>query len=231
MSVPEAMQNRVLKRFPLRRRKIPVAGGAIDLVTPVSMDCLLEGEWLHHYDRAGYLPYWADVWPASVGVARWLMRGPALAGRRVLDLGCGVGLAGVAAARRGARVTFADVDPHALEFARFNAEHNGADQPEILRLDWFTQTAPPGFDLVLLADVAYEKMHYEPLLRHIERCVAPGGRALLGDPFREAASGFLGQVKRRFATEEVATDAWYDERRIQMRLCWIWPADAQGQAP
>ncbi|MCC6670104.1 MAG: methyltransferase domain-containing protein [Planctomycetes bacterium] len=221
MTVPEAMRVQALRRFRLRRRKLPVAGGTLSLVTPDSMDRLLAGQALRHYQRAGYLPYWADLWPASVGMARYLLRSGSLAGLSVMDLGCGLGLAGLAAGRQGARVVFADQDEDALAFARFNAMHNGVSEVETLRLDWFRSTAPVQVDLLLLADVAYEKAHDEPLLRHLRHCLRPGGRALLGDPYREAAGNFLELVRKDFAVEVVETDTWFEDRRLPLRLAWI----------
>ena len=221
MTVPLAMKHRTLRRFPLRRRCVPVAAGAISLVTPTSMDDLLAGEWLARYERLGYLPYWADIWPAALGLVQWLFAGPSFAAARVLDLGCGVGLAGIAAGMRGARVTFADLDPDALEFARFNAEANGLQDITTVRLDWGHQTVAGRFDCVLLADVAYEAVHFEPLLRHVRRCVAPGGRALLGDPFRAVASGFLGLVMKEFATVVHETEVVHDDHRVRVRIVEI----------
>lgn len=51
-----------------------------------------------------------------------------LAGKRVLDLGCGSGILAVAALRLGARAAHAvDLDPQALEATRANAARNGVD--------------------------------------------------------------------------------------------------------
>jgi predicted nicotinamide N-methyase len=99
------------------------------------------------------LPYWAEVWPVSVALARWVLRGQDLRNRRVLDFGCGVGTAGVAAGRRGARVTFADRDPEALRFAAFNAHVNGVAGFGVCTFDWHRAVVPGPFDLILAADV------------------------------------------------------------------------------
>ena len=66
-------------------------------------------------------PYWAFAWPGCQALARWFLDGPPLDGLTVLDLGAGSGLAAIAAARRGARVTANDVDPLAIAACRVNA--------------------------------------------------------------------------------------------------------------
>lgn len=221
MTVPEALRHATLRQFDLRRHRLPVAGGTLSLVTPRSMDDLLE---THADPQAERMPYWAEVWPAAVGLARLLMRGPPLDGRRVLDLGCGIGLAGIAAGKRGAAaVVFADREPAALQFARFNAEHNGipADRVQTQLLDWFQATAAGTFDLLLLADVAYEARNHEPLLRHVRQCLAAGGKALLGDPYREQVDPFVTRVQQEFATEVVALDTSFQDRRVPLRCLWI----------
>lgn len=182
------------------------------------MDDLLDGEWLARYERLGYLPYWANVWPAALGLARWILRHEDFTGMDVLDLGCGVGLAGVAAGLRGARVTFADLDPDALEFARFNAECNGVTETRTVRLDWGHQTVPGRFDVLLLADVAYERAHHEPLLRHVRSCREPGGRVLLGDPYRDIANCFLGLVEKEFLVMAYDDEAHEDAKRVPLRI-------------
>lgn len=221
MTVPRALEDPELRRFRLRRRRIHAAGGALSMVTPVSSQSLLEGEGIRRFDRDGELPYWADLWPASVAVARALMRGRELAGKNVLDLGCGLGLAGVAAGRRGAEVLFADREPYALRFSLFNAAQNGVRSAGGARLDWHRQTVRGQFDLLCLADVAYEEKSHEPLLRHIGHCLRPGGQALWADPYREPGFLFLERAAARFPMQVLDTDTHFEGRRHPLRLVWF----------
>ena len=78
MTVPEALKDRNLRRFRLRRHRLPVAGARLSLVTPASGEDLLLGPRGAQYLEGNQLPYWADIWPASLGIARHLMRGPSL---------------------------------------------------------------------------------------------------------------------------------------------------------
>src|SRR5512146_678227 len=59
------------------------------------------------------LPYWAELWPSSIELARFFLREENIRGRTVLELGCGLGLAGIAAAAAGANVLFTDYEPDA----------------------------------------------------------------------------------------------------------------------
>src|SRR5690349_12762115 len=70
------------------------------------------------------IPYWARLWPAGRALATAVSDGPSLQGRRVLELGCGLGLPSIAAARRGADVTASDVSENAAVFAAHNLALN-----------------------------------------------------------------------------------------------------------
>jgi predicted nicotinamide N-methyase len=189
------------------------------------MDDLLTGASLQRYERDGYLPYWADVWPASVCLARHLVRGPSLDGLRVLDLGCGVGVAGIGARRMGAEVTFADLDPDALAFAEFNARNNppsiGNAAFSTMQFDWNATTVPGVFDRLLLADVSYEKVNHDPLLRHLRACLAPGGVALQADPFRKDSDIFVARLEAEFRVTITTVETSFDEQRVPLRLVTI----------
>jgi predicted nicotinamide N-methyase len=224
MGVPEALQDRNLRRFRLRRHRLSVAGGKLSVVVPARPEDLLD-------ERLDQLPYWAEIWHASLGIARHLMRGPSLVGRRVLDLGCGIGLAGLAAGLRGAAVRFVDRDQDALHFACFNAADNGVQRYSATRLDWFEATVPDQYDLVLLADVAYDERHFEPLLRHLHQCVAPGGAALLGDPYRQVADALVDTLSSGFDLNTEHTGTFFAGRRVPLRLVHLVATGAPAKAP
>ncbi len=219
MTVPKAMCDRHLRRFPLRRHVIHAAGGALSIVAPKSAKAVLQDRNLgQRWQADDQSPYWADIWPASVGLARHLLRGPSLAGCRVTDLGCGIGVAGSAAVRQGATVLFADLETDALQFARFNARQNGAERIHLLNFDWDLEDLPAGCDLLLLADVAYHASSHPALLRQIDRVVQAGGRALCADPFRASADDFIAELERRYAVELIAGSVHFDGRRSPLRL-------------
>lgn len=202
------------------------------MVVPRADDRSFWSQTVAHFEREGRLPYWAEIWPAAVATARALSRSASLRGSRVLDLGCGLGLAGSAAARRGAEVLFVDRDPDALQFARFNGRQNALcrEQVAVLEFDWNTGLVPAGFDLVLLADVSYERAHIEPLLEQLRAALAPGARALHADPYRDDSTRFLAAAAREYRVESAATDTHFQGQRFRVRLSWI-HNDGPGDLP
>jgi predicted nicotinamide N-methyase len=144
-----------------------------------------------------HLPYWAELWDSALGIGQWLAR-DAAGGRplNVLDLGCGMGLAGAVAAAVGHRVLFADLEPPALLFARLNS-FPFRDRVRTRRLDWRTESLGERFDLVLGADILYERRQWDHLEPFWRRHLAPGGAVLLGEPGRQTGELFVPWIVRR----------------------------------
>jgi predicted nicotinamide N-methyase len=133
-------------------------------------------------------PWWAFAWAGGQALARYVLDHPRLAaGRRVLDVGAGSGLGGIAAMKAGAaRVLAADTDPFAVAAIAINAAVNDvaveATGDDLLaglsvRLDW----AP---DLVLVGDLFYERPLAERVLPFLEAARSHGATVLVGDPRR-----------------------------------------------
>jgi predicted nicotinamide N-methyase len=145
-------------------------------------------------------PYWSVLWRSGMALAREL-DGVPLRGLRVAELGCGLAVPSIAAARAGAAVLATDVCAEALTLLARNAQAN--DVPiETAMVDWaepdeLLRRAP--FDLVLAADVLYEPASVAPLLSLLPR-LAPD--AWLADPGRPTAEAFVEQALRNW---QVAT--------------------------
>jgi predicted nicotinamide N-methyase len=177
-------------------RSIDLPGGALRLLQPEEAAELPDSgpvEW------APVAPYWAVLWRSGVALAGEL-DAAGLRGRSVVELGCGLAVPSIAAARAGAYALATDACDEALALAERNARANGV-RIETAGVDW----AEPGelvgrgpFDLVLAADVLYERGSVARLLSLLPR-LAP--QAWLADPGRPAAEAFLEQASRRWAVE------------------------------
>ena len=148
------------------------------------------------------LPYWADLWPSAVGLARYLDRDVLLHGKHVLELGCGLGLLGVVAARDGARVLCTDYEAEALAFARYNAVQNGCRHVRFRLVDWRHPALNRRYDAILASDVIYEARNFGPLVALLQRFLARGGCAFFADPGRPNAVPFFALLRQRGFTYE-----------------------------
>jgi predicted nicotinamide N-methyase len=140
------------------------------------------------------VPYWARPWPSGVGLAGALHDDPPPAGTRVLELGCGLALPSVMAAKAGAHVLATDGATDAVAFAAHVLALNEV-VGEVAHVDWSTHgdalVARGPFDLVLAADVLYTRANAEAAKGLFPRLVAPGGRLIVADPNRAGAEHFL----------------------------------------
>jgi predicted nicotinamide N-methyase len=185
-----------------------VGGRPLRLLRPRDGDAVLDELLAEDDPDEDRLPFWAELWPSGTALAKAVATRP-LAGRRVLELGCGLGLVGVTAALAGAAVLVVDRSPEAIAFAALNAERNGVtlqravcafDQPERL-------LAGAPWDLVLAADVLYEQRNVPVLLWLLPRLVGQDGEVWLADPGRPMLARFLaGAEATGWRREQVAAD-------------------------
>jgi predicted nicotinamide N-methyase len=150
----------------------------------VSPDALLDEE---AFAEDEFLPYWAELWPAASALASALPE--RLDGVRVVELGCGLGVPSLVAARRGALVTATDWASDAVALLKVNAERNGLT----LRARVWDWREPweerfERFDLALAADVLYEHRNVEPVAEALEALAPEAMVGLAGRPYE---AGFL----------------------------------------
>lgn len=133
----------------------------------------------------GAAPYWAFVWAGGAALARHVLDLPdVVAGRRVLDLGAGSGIAGIAGMKAGARsVVAAETDPFGAAALRLNAAANGVTL-DVTTHDVTTEV-PADVDLILAGDVFYCRPVARRMLAFLKRCRAAGIDVLIGDPGRK----------------------------------------------
>lgn len=181
-------------RFVLATTTVALGDTTVQLVHPRSAEDLINEADFAQDER---LPYWADVWPSAVAMARVL---PQLAPRpaRALELGCGLGLVTIAALALRHDVTATDYYTDALLFTRRNALANTGREPRTAIADWRAWPDSLGkFDLVLASDVLYERP-YAPLVASvIANAMTSDGTALVADPGRVAINEFLRECGAR----------------------------------
>jgi predicted nicotinamide N-methyase len=163
-------------------------GSDIQIVRPADPDRLLNDPEVYDLNhRDDYMPYWAYLWPGAYLLAEAVSREPGLEGQDVLEIGCGLGLAGLVALARGSRVFFSDYDETPLRFVAQSVAVNGfgSERSAFERLDW-RQPPARSFPLILGADVLYERRLVPLVCGVIRAMLAPGGTALVAGPYRVA---------------------------------------------
>ena len=147
------------------------------------------------FERDEFMPYWAELWPSGVALAR-TVASRSLRGARTLELGCGLGLVSIAAAQAGGRVLATDWSAEAVRFTRDNAARNDV-QLESQVVDWsrpetLLERAP--WQFVLGSDVLYERRNVDQMLELLPRLVDRTGEVWIADPGRQTSMDFLDRV-------------------------------------
>ena len=175
---------------------VDLPGGDLSLLQPAESADLPDAsgvEW------APIAPYWSVLWRSGLELARELER-VELGGLRVVELGCGLAVPSIAAARAGARMLATDASSEAVALLARNSRLNGV-QVDTAVCDWLAPDDLVGrgpFDLVLAADALYERDSAGPLLSLLPR-LAP--EALVADPGRPSALPFFEEAARRWPVE------------------------------
>ena len=182
---------------------VALPGRELLVLAPHDSDALLSEEAFEHEE---FLPYWAELWPSALALARVVARRP-LTGRRTIELGCGLGVPAIAAAAAGARVLATDWSPDAVAITACNAERNGVElDAALFRWDDDPARLGPPWPLVLASDVLYEARNVEPLLALLPRLCSAAGEVWLADPGRPPAAGFLAAAAERWRIDAMPHD-------------------------
>ncbi|MCX6379421.1 MAG: methyltransferase domain-containing protein [Armatimonadetes bacterium] len=183
----------LLKQLPMEEVIIPLKSRSWNLTLVRSEEAILTfSEHLEHF------PFGFLLWESAMGVAEYIEANPALvAGKNILELGAGLGFAGMVAQSLGGNVCQTDHQLGALTIARWNAQKNGITEIEYRLADWRDWNSKKKYDVILGADILYDrKMHFylEEIFRHYLR---PKGCLLLSDPKREQAFQFITHLENR----------------------------------
>ncbi len=167
---------------------LEIGGKRLRLVRPADPDRLLNDPTvLARNARDDYMPYWAYLWPGAFLLAEAVAGASWIPGTRALELGCGLGLAGLAGVGAGLHVTFSDYEPAPFPYLARSALANGftTDRYVVEPLDW---TDPPDrtYPLILGADVLYERRLIPLVVSVLARMLDREGVAWVAGPYRVA---------------------------------------------
>ena len=174
------------------------------------------------------LPYWAKVWDSSLLLAYFLGRQPVVLGRRMLEIGAGLGIVGIYAALCGHQVTITDVNEDALQFARANVLLNHVQHVEVNKLDWNDSTFEETYDVIVGSEIVYDRESYPALVEFLRRSLAPGGIIFLAKNAGLHAPNFFVELTKYFEFKQTTQTIQSDGESQQIILYAIRSKEARS---
>jgi ETFB lysine methyltransferase len=184
----DALDVELRRRFRTSETLVEIAGRRLRLLHPRNAEDLINEA---DFARDERLPYWADLWPSARVLGERVLALPP--GKRLLELGCGMGLVALCAVLAGQSVVASDYYEDALRFTRVNCWRNAGTDVATQLIDWRDLPARQRlqFDVVVASDVLYERWQAPPLARAFKRFLGGAALGILADPGRVAVGEFL----------------------------------------
>jgi predicted nicotinamide N-methyase len=169
-------------------------------------------------------PYFGIIWPSARALGTFMSeRKSQFTKKRGIEVGCGLGLPAILAAKMGAAMTASDFHPDVKTWVKKNADLNEV-KIDYVEWDW-TDPNPPApilyhtYDFVLASDVLYEHRHPEELAQALARLVHPKGSIYLSDPGRSYLERALKKLEELgFHRVEFTFDVEESSARPEIRL-------------
>ena len=149
------------------------------------------------------LPYWGKIWEASILLAAYLIAQPVVPGRRILEIGTGLGVSGLFAAACGHDVTLSDHKEEIIRFIRANTLLNKLNNVPIINVDWTKPASSQLYDWIVGSEVVYHRSTYDSLLQFFQQALKPNGTIFLAKSKSLPAKVFFSKLTQYFKFKQL----------------------------
>ncbi len=197
-----------------------IAGEKFLIERVINIDVLIDQIDAQSFRNDERMPYWAELWPSAVALSEYILEHQAeFKGKHVLELGSGLGLAGIAATRAGAEVLFSDYEQESLDMIRVNFKRNFKRVPSVSLIDWREVTEDYLFDMIIASDVLYEQRWLEPVNLLLNQYLLRNGFAVIAEPGRTVAQPFFATMLDQGWLDEIQDrSVFLDQKKSAVRI-------------
>ncbi len=189
--------NRIRARYKLTFDKLVVKEQTVRLLKVADIEEFLDGK--DPFADVTEFPFWVKLWEAAMVLSYVLASLPDPKGKRLLEIGAGLGAPGIAAAACGFDVTLSDYEDIIMDFQKVSVAASGLTDVNCVHLDWLDPPELEPFDFLAAAEVLFREEFFEPLLDVFQRYLKPGGSIFLAhDAKRKCLPLFLEKAKKDY---------------------------------
>lgn len=206
--------NRLRSRYSLYFEPFKLGVDTLRLLKIANLEEVLDGK--DPFANVSEFPFWVKLWEAARALAELLHGLPDGQGRRLLELGAGLGAPGLAAAMNGYQVTISDYEDVILDFERVSAAANGlTGKVDCVMLDWLKPPAMAPFDVLVGAEILFREEFFQPLLQVFDSYLHPDGVIYLAhDSRRQSLPKFLELARERYRIDGKVSRFHEDQKDI-----------------
>lgn len=210
--------NRLRSSYSLHFESLKIDKDTIRLLKVSNIEELLGDK--DPFANVGDFPFWVKLWEAAQALAEVLHRLPPGNGKRLLELGAGLGAPGIGAALNGYDVTITDYEEVILDFQRVSVAASGlAGKVRIDNLDWLNPPEMVPYDILCGAEVLFREEFFQPLLNIFRASLAPDGMIILAhDARRQSLPKFLELAREYFVIDGMVRKMRKDQKEITIIL-------------
>ena len=187
------------KTYELELVPIKIEGTSIELWKVKRWKGAVETEYESEAEYISNFPLWIKIWEASIVLCEHLSQGAIDTDAKILEIGAGIGLAGMMLGAMGYQVTVTDHNEDALALLKKNIEHNKLKNVQVKKLDWFHPDTEETYDIIFGSELIYKGDKINPLLDLFRKCIKPNGVIFIAhDINRQNIEVFSNKAERIF---------------------------------
>lgn len=168
-------------------------------------------------------PLWAKVWPASIVLADFMATFPVDPEKQILEIGSGIGIAGIAASAFGHTVTITEYNKDALVFAEANAAINGCSGIPIVSMNWNNPQLNSRYDEIIGSEIIFREQDFAPIQNLFQSYLKPDGEIVVVSEIRKPVIEFYQKMQRFFELKAQQKIFHSENEEFRIILCRMKP--------
>ena len=190
-----------------------VAGHTLNFFVPKEIDSFINKD-----DLFTNFPLWSKIWEATAVLSFHLSTIEPDPSKRFLEIGAGMGVAGLVGAKIGHNMTITEYNRDAIEFARANAALNDINNVDIRELDWNNPLIEGQFDYIIGSEIVFKEEDIMGLYLLFKRYLKPGGTIFLAEGMRKTTMKFVKDMETHYTIAMKKQTMKSDDKEIPIIL-------------